>query len=74
MHSLGLAVDINPLLNPYLSASGVWLPDESHVDRSQIESGMFSEDHALVLAFVESGFEWGGSWERPDYHHFEWIL
>lgn len=74
MHALGLAVDINPRLNPYLSAGGVWYPDESHIDRSDMQPGMFSQDHPMVRAFTEHGFEWGGSWDRPDYHHFEWII
>lgn len=74
MHALGLAVDINPALNPYLAATGVWYPNESHIDRSIMVPGMFNEDHAITQAFIERGFEWGGSWERPDYHHFEWIL
>lgn len=74
MHALGLAVDINPALNPYLAANGVWYPNESHIDRSIMEPGMFNEYHPIVQAFIERGFEWGGSWERPDYHHFEWIL
>lgn len=74
MHALGLAVDINPLLNPYLSPNRVWYPDDSHVDRSDLKPGMFSDTHPIVRAFTERGFEWGGSWERPDYHHFEWII
>ena len=74
MHALGLAVDINPALNPYLSSEGIWYPDESHIDRSELAPGMFSVDHPVVQAFIAGGFEWGGTWERPDYHHFEWIL
>lgn len=74
MHALGLAVDINPLLNPYMSPNRVWYPDESHIDRLNMKPGMFSKKHPIVQAFTERGFEWGGSWERPDYHHFEWIL
>lgn len=71
-HALGLAVDINPLLNPYLSSKGIWYPDESHVDRSVVISGMFDSTHPVVQAFADHGFEWGGMWEWPDYHHFEW--
>lgn len=73
MHSLGLAVDINPAMNPYLTARGIWQPHERHVDRTVLKPGMFCSDHPLVQAFNEYGFEWGGSWERPDYHHFEYI-
>jgi hypothetical protein len=52
----------------------IWYPDESHIDRSDMHPGMFSDTHQMVGAFTERGFEWGGLWERPDYHHFEWIL
>ena len=74
MHALGLAVDINPALNPYLASNGTWYPDDRFIDRSLIEPGMFQENHPIVQAFIDCGFEWGGSWERPDYHHFEFIL
>lgn len=73
MHALGLAVDINPELNPYLASNGIWYPNDSHTNRSIIRSGMFNADHPIVQAFVERGFEWGGSWKQPDYHHFEWL-
>lgn len=47
-HALGLAIDINPLLNPYLSSKGMWYPDESHVDRSVLVPGMFNLTHPIV--------------------------
>lgn len=71
MHSWGLAVDINPALNPYLAEDGVWYPDTSHLDRSA-RPGVFTADHPLTKIFEDLGFEWGGSWPRPDYHHFQW--
>lgn len=71
MHSLGLAVDINPAWNPYLQSDGIWVPNAEYVNRSVASPGMFHPDHPVVQEFVQNGFEWGGSWERPDYHHFE---
>jgi hypothetical protein len=71
MHGLGLAVDINPLLNPYLARDGVWYPEATHIERVD-EPGVFTADHPLTLALISLGFEWGGAWDRPDYHHFEW--
>jgi hypothetical protein len=71
MHSLGLAVDINPLLNPYLALDGIWYPEATYIDRSD-RPGVFTAGHPLTKVFIGMGFEWGGSWARPDYHHFEW--
>lgn len=70
-HSLGLAVDINPLLNPYLAHDGVWYPEATHIERAD-RPGVFTADHPLTKFLTGLGFEWGGSWARPDYHHFEW--
>jgi hypothetical protein len=74
-HSYGLAVDINPLLNPYLERSGKWSPPNGiqYVNRENIVDGMFYRNHPVVRAFTNEGFEWGGTWERPDYHHFEFV-
>lgn len=71
MHALGLAVDINPLLNPYLAADGIWYPDATHIERTN-RPGVFTADHPLTRTFIALGFEWGGSWSRPDFHHFQW--
>ena len=72
MHSYGLAVDINPMMNPYLARDGNWYPRSGHayIHRFELSRGMFCSDHPLVQSFKEQGFEWGGEWERPDYHHF----
>lgn len=72
LHSYGLAVDINPMMNPYLAADGHWWPRSGHayVHRFDLSRGMLCSDHPLTQKFKEQGFEWGGEWERPDYHHF----
>ena len=75
-HGLGMAVDINPLYNPYI-------PDINE-DRVAPEAGrpyidreadfpykITKEDFAFKL-FERYGFNWGGVWdESPDYQHFE---
>lgn len=73
LHLLGRAVDINPVLNPYQQQDLRWSPPEGvrHLDRSKPVPGMFTPGHPIVAAFEEHGFEWGGTWERPDYHHFQ---
>lgn len=76
-HGLGVAVDINPLYNPYIRykndtvivepANGVAYTDRSLDFPYKIEKG----DLAYEL-FTEIGFEWGGEWKNTkDYQHFE---
>lgn len=72
-HALGLAIDINPVQNPYV-VKGVVYPEaaQSYVDRSQVRPGMLFEGDTVVSAFTRAGWVWGGAWHEPkDYHHFE---
>lgn len=72
-HSYGLAIDINPLYNPYVHGNQILPPQgEVYVDRSQYRKGMIMKDDACYKAFVKRGWEWGGDWATPlDYQHFE---
>lgn len=68
-HAYGRAVDINPLLNPCITASGIE-PSEGRYDTNI--AGTFFEDHPVVQAFLDAGWIWGGKWKQiQDYHHFE---
>jgi hypothetical protein len=69
-HSYGRAVDINPLQNPYVTASGVW-PSGEYLERSEARPGMITEGDICFQAFVSRGWTWGGYWSNPDYQHFE---
>lgn len=72
-HSYGLAIDINPKLNPYITANAV-LPENGaeFVDRSQYAKGMIKKGEAVCEIFSKYGWTWGGDWENPkDYQHFE---
>ncbi len=72
-HSFGIAVDINPLPNPYVKGALV-LPHNAvrYVDRSLHEAGMIYDNDDCCSAFYENGFIWGGLWDtRQDYQHFE---
>lgn len=72
-HSYGLAIDINPLVNPYVSGDNIY-PVEGAVyrDRQVDEKGMIHIDDILYQAFTDRGWIWGGDWEDPmDYQHFE---
>ncbi|MBO4365578.1 MAG: M15 family metallopeptidase [Eggerthellaceae bacterium] len=74
-HSYGMAVDVNPLYNPYVMESqGLVLPVTAgeYANRSIVtEYTMFEGDLCWQL-FTSYGFVWGGSWAAPiDYQHFE---
>lgn len=72
-HATGTAIDINPLVNPYLSSSGQILPRQSaeFVDRSvQVKGGIYSGD-VVTTAFADIGWGWGGDWSSSkDWQHF----
>jgi hypothetical protein len=72
-HAYGLAVDLNPCENPYVSADG----SEAHkrcrkyVDRSLHDPGVIQAGDKVVRAFASVGWGWGGIWEGArDYQHF----
>ncbi len=68
-HSFGKAIDINPLLNPYIRKD-LHQPEGSVYDPSQ--PGTITKDSFLVKEFKKLGWDWGGDWkDRKDYQHFE---
>ena len=70
-HAYGLAIDVNPIKNPYLLGSQVLPPaGADYVDRSPYRPGMAVEGGVLVAAFEAVGWSWGGTWSSPDYQHF----
>lgn len=70
MHSLGKAVDINPVQNPVIYLNGVVAPEGAKYLPQ--ERGTFTADHAIVQEFLKRGWHWGGNFDQPkDYHHFE---
>lgn len=72
-HGLGLAIDINTRLNPWVKGEKV-SPSNAriYVDRSLQASGMIHPDDPVVIAFKKRGFIWGGDFESlKDYQHFE---
>ncbi len=76
-HGLGLAVDINPLYNPYVKQVDGRLSIEPaagapYLDRSRAFPCRITEEDLCCRLFQRHGFEWGGNWEdRKDYQHFE---
>ncbi len=73
MHSYGLAVDINPLLNPYVKSDGSISPPsgEEYADRKKDFPGKIGHDDLCYKLFIERGWTWGGDWKgSKDYQHF----
>lgn len=72
MHSYGMAVDLNPVQNPYMLA-GTVQPEAAatYLDRGDVRPGMIISGDACHTAFTSRGWTWGGDWPSPDYQHFE---
>ena len=76
-HARGMAIDINPLYNPYVYRQGGSVsvqPKEaySYADRSADCTYYIQAGDVCYEAFVSRGFTWGGDWENPkDYQHFQ---
>lgn len=74
-HSFGAAIDLNPVQNPYVTASGV-SPRAGRAyadpaDRRASTPGLITDDSVVVDAFAAIGWEWGGAWSgEADYQHF----
>jgi poly-gamma-glutamate synthesis protein (capsule biosynthesis protein) len=73
-HALGLAIDLNPVENPW-RLPGRILPDagRAFADRAAIRPGMIVRPGPVVAALDELGWEWGGDWRHAlDDHHVVW--
>jgi hypothetical protein len=72
VHAYGLALDVNPVENPYLEAGRVHpRAGRAYLDRSRYRRGMAVRGGLLVNAFGSVGWPWGGRWTgSPDYQHF----
>ncbi|HOB48960.1 MAG TPA: M15 family metallopeptidase [Mycobacterium sp.] len=73
-HAYGRAIDVNPLVNPYLDAAGDLQPTTAgrYLDRTRDDLGLLHPGDAAVAAFTDRGWTWGGTWRDPvDYQHFE---
>ena len=74
-HAYGMAVDINPLYNPYVKkSSGDVLPPEGKKfsDRTSEFPHKIDTNDVAYKEFTKHGFKWGGSWRTiKDYQHFQ---
>lgn len=77
-HALGMAVDINPLYNPYHKKlkSGKVVTEPAtgrpYLDRGAAFPYKIVRGDACHRLFLLHGFTWGGAWRScKDYQHFE---
>lgn len=69
-HAEGLAVDINPYLNPVIYQDGRISPAGAHYIPGA--PGVLSLESPVVREFLKRGWQWGGLFKSfKDYHHFE---
>jgi hypothetical protein len=72
VHAYGLAIDVNPVENPYVEGSRVHpRGGQAYLDRSRYRPGMAVRGGLLLHAFATVDWKWGGRWSgSPDYQHF----
>jgi D-alanyl-D-alanine carboxypeptidase len=72
VHAYGLAIDVNPVENPYVEGGRVHpRAGRAYLNRSNVRPGMAVRGGLLVRAFADVGWQWGGRWRgTPDYQHF----
>ncbi|MDM8129780.1 M15 family metallopeptidase, partial [Paraclostridium benzoelyticum] len=72
-HSKGLAIDINPLINPMVKNGDVSpRKGQDYIERNENVKGMITKGDACYNAFTKRGWTWGGEWSNlKDYQHFE---
>lgn len=77
-HAMGLAIDINPLYNPYYKdrANGTRFVQPAtarkYCDRTKNFPYKITKGDLCYRLFTEAGFQWGGNWRSvKDFQHFE---
>ena len=84
-HALGLAIDINPQINPYVNSSGTgshsnaaeyWSRNPALWSDEVARAAYIGPDSYIYKTFVNiHGWKWGGNWSNyRDYQHFEKVL
>jgi hypothetical protein len=72
-HAYGLAVDINPMTNPYHDPKEGWWPPGSaaNSDRNRAAPGLLNAQSDAVRILLDHGWAWSGVYPHaPDYMHF----
>lgn len=80
-HALGLAIDINPFYNPYITYNKDGSENVSpanasaYADRTASFPYKIDENDLCYQLFKEHGFTWGGHWNScKDYQHFQKVV
>ncbi len=76
-HALGLAIDINPVQNPYregaLTAPQAGRAYDESQERRLGVTGIIRDGDTVTRAFARRGWSWGGRWTHTiDYQHFSY--
>jgi poly-gamma-glutamate synthesis protein (capsule biosynthesis protein) len=78
-HASGIAIDINPIQNPWVKGNNTQPPEGRPFDtphkrqaaHQQGQVGIILSGGAAVTAFKQNGWKWGGDWiNKKDYQHF----
>lgn len=65
-HGKGMAIDINPMQNPWITPRFGSLPKGSKYNIN--DKGTINKE--VTDIFSNHNFLWGGDWKNPDYQHF----
>lgn len=78
LHAFGLAIDLNPVENPYVTRKGANFVIDPPAGENFFNGNVQRRNRrgtaeAVVEVFAENGFSrWGGSWHDPiDFQHFD---
>ena len=77
LHAYGLAIDINPVQNPYVERSEGKLKFSppagvAYASRANGKDPHIGLAESIIDVFAAEGFViWGGIWKNPDYQHFQ---
>ena len=79
-HALGLAIDLNPQQNPYVTIRNDGSLSYAHANAAAYVSGRSSDTPHVITEtdpayrlFTSNGWTWGGNWNNPkDYQHFQY--
>lgn len=74
-HAIGLAIDINPMQNPYFTAKKTYpAVHQANISKGRIRKNDESSQKVIEI-FKKYGWSWGGNWKNSkDYMHFEKVV
>ena len=71
-HCFGLAIDINPLYNPYVLGNEIYPQNaKEYTNRFKEFKGKITHNDLAYQIFTKYGWKWGGDFiSSKDYQHF----